>query len=240
MRPTSIPWLATLLAVSSLALPLNDAVDTLPVQTPPSPATLPRLAIYYQTTHDAVTGRPISMLPLITEKHIALTHLIVCTLHDATKGREVEFYNAQFYNGFGDMASTEGFDSVVAAGYDPRRIMAGQVTTPENGWQWTPFDELARTMGELRRKYGEIGGIMGWEYFNGKPGGEAKPWEWAQQITAILRPNKPVGLRVTREDAARLDAAWATSVSGRDTGNTSVAGADNLKPDVDYWAMVSE
>lgn len=378
MRPAIIPWLATLLAVSSLALPLDDAVDTLPVQAPSSPsANLPRLAIYYQTTHDAATGRPISMLPLITEKHIALTHLIVCTLHvranrdiylndfppdhprfatvwaeaailresgvrvvamvggaaegsfaadtldapdgsplferaygqlrgalrrfglqgldvdveqpmsqrgiarlvrrlradfgphftitmapvasaltkaawpnlsgfsyreleEATESREVEFYNAQFYNGFGDMASTEGFDSVVAAGYDPRRIVAGQVTTPENGAQWTPFDQLAGTMGDLRRKYGEIGGIMGWEYFNGKPGGEAKPWEWAQQITAILRPNKPVRLRVTREDAARLDAAWATSVAGRGSGNASVAGADDLKPDVDYWAMVSE
>ncbi|KAL8382166.1 hypothetical protein RB595_006108 [Gaeumannomyces hyphopodioides] len=375
MKSTLIPWLAALLAAPSLSRPLDDdAVGTLPVQAP-STAGLPRLAIYYQTTHDAATGRPISMLPLITEQHIALTHLIVCTLHvraarelylndyppdhprfatvwaeaavlrasgvrvvamvggaaegsfdadtldapdgsplferaygqlrdalrrfglqgldvdveqpmsqrgvarlvrrlradfgpdftitlapvatalttrawpnlsgfsyrelEATSGRDVEFYNAQFYNGFGDMADTDMFDSVVEAGYDPRRIVAGQVTTPANGAQWTPFDQLARTMGKLQRKYGEVGGIMGWEYFNGKPGGEAKPWEWAQQITAILRPDKHVQLKVTRDDAARLEAAWATSVAGRVDGNASLAGGDDLKPDVNYWAMVS-
>ncbi|EJT78261.1 chitinase 3 [Gaeumannomyces tritici R3-111a-1] len=377
MKPTLIPWLAALLlllAAPSLSRPLDDAADTLPVRAPS--ISLPRLAIYYQTTHDATTGRPISMLPLVTEQHIALTHLIVCTLHvradrelylndfppshprfatvwaeaavlrdsgvrvvamvggaaegsfaadtldapegsplferaygqlrdalrrfglqgldvdveqpmsqrgaarlvgrlradfgpeftitmapvasalttrewpnlsgfsyrelEATSGRDVEFYNAQFYNGFGDMIDTGAFDSVVAAGYDPRRIVAGQVTTPDNGAQWTPFDQLARTMGELRRKYGEVGGIMGWEYFNGKPGGQAKPWEWAQQITAILRPGKQVQLRVTRDDAARLEAAWATSVAGKVSGNASLAGGDDVKPDVDYWAMVSE
>lgn len=40
----------------------------------------PRLSIYFQTTHDAL-GNPISMLPLIQEQGIALTHLIVCSLH---------------------------------------------------------------------------------------------------------------------------------------------------------------
>ncbi len=40
----------------------------------------PRLVIYYQTTHDS-NNNPISMLPLITEKNIALTHLIVCSFH---------------------------------------------------------------------------------------------------------------------------------------------------------------
>lgn len=40
----------------------------------------PRLSIYFQTTHDAL-GQPISMLPLIQEQNIALTHLIVCSLH---------------------------------------------------------------------------------------------------------------------------------------------------------------
>lgn len=41
---------------------------------------LPRLVIYFQTTHDG-SGTPISVLPLVTEKNIALTHLIVCSFH---------------------------------------------------------------------------------------------------------------------------------------------------------------
>jgi len=28
---------------------------------------------------------------------------------------------------------------------------------------------------------------MGWEYFNGRPGGKERPWEWAQAMTRILR-----------------------------------------------------
>ena len=28
---------------------------------------------------------------------------------------------------------------------------------------------------------------MGWEYFNGRPGGKERPWEWAQEMTKILR-----------------------------------------------------
>ena len=37
-------------------------------------------------THDSRTGAPISMLPLITEKRIALTHLIVCSFHINANG----------------------------------------------------------------------------------------------------------------------------------------------------------
>ncbi|KAJ2984341.1 hypothetical protein NQ176_g28 [Zarea fungicola] len=43
-------------------------------------SSLPRLVVYFQTTHDQ-NGNPISMLPLINEKGIALTHLIVCSFH---------------------------------------------------------------------------------------------------------------------------------------------------------------
>ncbi|KAI6461008.1 hypothetical protein MCOR17_006495 [Pyricularia oryzae] len=365
-------------ATQSLALPIDDgqaanatsaAADLLGV----SP--LPRLAIYFQTTHSSATGRPISMLPLVTEKGIALTHLYVCTLHvnydgeihlndfppgharfatlwreaavlrrsgvrvmamvggaaegsfsrrtldapdgdpnfekyygqlrdvlrdfglqgldvdveqpmslrgavrlvrrlredfgpdfvltqapvgtalsrggtpnlsgfsyrdlDQAVGGSIEFYNAQFYNGFGDMATTAAYDSVVAAGWDPRRIVAGQITTPANGQQFVPFDQLRRTMDELRARYGEIGGIMGWEYFNGKPGGESEPWEWAQEITAILRPDVPTVLTVSQADADELDEAWAVSVAAQPVMALGTAGVDPETPDVDYQAMVN-
>lgn len=382
--------LFSLFAASTIALPFDDArpADSLQVE-PVSRRQVPfvpRLAIYYQTTHSSSTGRPISVLPLITEKGIALTHLYVCTLHinfdgvihlndfppgnprfttlwqeaeilrnsgvkvmammggassgsftnrtldapdgdpnfekyygqlrdvlrdyrlqgldidveqpmtlrgalrlvrrlradfgpdftitqapvasaltrrgtpnlsgfsyqdlDAAVGGSIEYYNAQFYNGFGDMSTTTAFDSVIAAGWDPKRIVAGQITTPDNGGQFVPFDQLKRTMTELRAKYGEVGGIMGWEYFNGKPGGESEPWEWAQQITAILRPNFPAKLTVTKNDADRLDAAWAASVAADATPDFGDVEADRPgtlgvnepqvdKPDVDYQAMVN-
>lgn len=65
---------AALLASFGFPLPVQDA-STLAVY-----PELPRLVIYFQTTHDSA-GNPISMLPLITELDIALTHLIVCSFH---------------------------------------------------------------------------------------------------------------------------------------------------------------
>ena len=54
---------------------LLGAVMAAPTQ-PRQSSELPRLVLYYQTTHDS-NGRPVSILPLVTEKHIALTHLVV-------------------------------------------------------------------------------------------------------------------------------------------------------------------
>lgn len=63
MKP--VYFVASLLGVAM-------AVPTQPRQS----SELPRLVLYYQTTHDS-NGRPVSILPLVTEKHIALTHLVV-------------------------------------------------------------------------------------------------------------------------------------------------------------------
>lgn len=75
MKLSAVSSILTLLASSGSALPVQDASS---VAVNPE---LPRLVIYFQTTHDKATGEPISMLPLITELDIALTHLIVCSFH---------------------------------------------------------------------------------------------------------------------------------------------------------------
>lgn len=329
---------------------------------------LPRLVIYYQTTHDT-SGNPISMLPLITEKNISLTHLIICSFHinlgsevhlndyppdhphfttvwteaailasagvkimgmiggaaagsftaqtldapvnstafehyygqlrdiirlynlqgmdldveqsmsqagitrlvnrlyqdfgpdflitlapvasalrnggnlsgfdyedlETAAGSQIAFYNAQFYNGFGSMTSTAAFDSVISNGWKPAKVVVGQITTPDNGGQYVSFDVLNRTMVQLRAKYGEIGGIMGWEYFNSQPGGTKEPWEWAQEMTKILRPAGKVDLRITEEIALALGEAWSRSVV-RDVSGVM---DDGRAPNVDYLAMVN-
>ncbi|TFK97364.1 endo-N-acetyl-beta-D-glucosaminidase precursor [Pterulicium gracile] len=368
--------LFSVITVPSLARPLSDYhggqlannATTLPIET--APTDLPRLAIYYQTTHTQATGGdPISILPLIAEKGIALTHIYICTFHvryndvihlndfppdnarfttlwqevevlrnsgikvmgmvggasagsfttrtldapegdtnfekhylqlrdvlrrynlqgldidveqrmslngmlrlvrrlrsdfgpdfiitqapvgtalmpsgspnlsgfpyrqlEDTVGGDIAYYNAQLYNGFGTLFDTRSFDSVVSAGYDPKKIVAGQITTPANGGSFVPFEQLKATMNALVQKYGQIGGIMGWEYFNGMPGGTSEPWEWAQQITLILRPNFPARLIVTEGDARKLDEAWEVSVGG---DGASVAEGEG-KPD--YRAMIN-
>ena len=74
MRLSVLSSVLTLLASLGSPLPVQDASS---VAVYPE---LPRLVIYFQTTHDSA-GDPISMLPLITELDIALTHLIVCSFH---------------------------------------------------------------------------------------------------------------------------------------------------------------
>lgn len=284
---------------------------------------LPRLVIYYQTTHDSL-GRPISMLPLITENQIALTHLIVCSFHvnsggnlhlndyppdtplfyalwnetrimqaagvkvmgmvggaapgsfsrhtldntdirifaayysqlrDAIAtykldgmcldveermsqqgiarlvrqlrhdfgpdfiitlapvasaflqtngglsgfsyrrleydvGGDIRFYNTQFYNGFGTVASAGTYDRIVALGWPPAKIVVGQLTSPENGSGFVPHAQLNQTINTLRSRYGEIGGIMGWEYFNSYPGGPARPWYVQYSRATVQYPGR--------------------------------------------------
>lgn len=275
-------------AIGLLGLLLVSAAPTKPTTL----SELPRLAIYFQTTHDA-QGLPVSLLPLVTEKHIALTHLIVGALHvgasntirlndhepsdarfatlwnetrvlqaagvkvlgmvgggagdsfdghtldagdpaaarrldgldldvecrmsqagiarlvrrlradfgrdfvvtlaptaralavrgddaisgfdyaalERAEGRQIDFYNAQFYNGHGDPRTTEHYETIVEAGWSPRRIVMSLLTGPAHGERWfVPFDTLNRTVRALRAKYGEIGGIACWEYFNSYAG----------------------------------------------------------------------
>ncbi|KAK4466130.1 endo-N-acetyl-beta-D-glucosaminidase precursor [Cladorrhinum samala] len=342
---------------------------------------LPRLVIYYQTTHDPL-GRPISMLPLVTEMGISLTHLIVSSFHinrggvihlndsppqkpmfytlwnetqvlqsagvkvlgmlggaaagsfsthtldgdgasfefyygqlygvlkayqldgldidveqgmtqagisrfvrrlrrdfgpdfvitlspvatalrggsnlsgfsyltlEKQLGREIAFYNAQFYNGFGSMNKTDEFDRIIKFGWNPQKIVVGQVTAPVNGYGHVPFKNFNATIAALRRKYGHesIGGVMGWEYFNSGPVGVAAPWRWAQIMTAILRPRSRVDLRITTHKAKGLAQAWMESASSEVTLRTSSGGlvsamvsnhGDENLPTVDYMAMVN-
>ncbi|KAI5461538.1 family 18 glycoside hydrolase [Mariannaea sp. PMI_226] len=49
-----------------------------PLPTPPG--SLPRIVTYYQTHHDS-SGKPISVLPFITQPGISVTHLIVAAIH---------------------------------------------------------------------------------------------------------------------------------------------------------------
>ncbi|EHK18477.1 glycoside hydrolase family 18 protein [Trichoderma virens Gv29-8] len=346
-----------MLATLSLASPVKNLRA--------EPTDLPRLIVYFQTTHDQ-NNNPISMLPLINEKGIALTHLIVCSFHinqggvvhlndfppddphfytlwnetitmkqagvkvmgmvggaapgsfnsatlDSTnsttfehyygqlrdtitnfqlegmdldveqpmsqagitrlvarlradfgpdflitlapvasalenssnlsgfnyntlrtaQGSNIAWYNTQFYSGFGSMQSTSDYDRIVANGYTPDTVVAGQLTTPE-GAGWIPTSNLNTTIISLVNKYGQIGGVMGWEYFNSLPGGTSEPWEWAQIVTEILRPNLVPDLRITQEDADRLQSAYAASVKATGKDKSFVK-----KPSVDYNAMVN-
>jgi hypothetical protein len=85
-------------------------------------------------------------------------------------GKEIGWYNTQFYCGWGDAGRTEWYDAIIAAGWKPEKVVLGVVTNPANGAGHVGIQKLADNCKRLRQKYGNIGkgfgGLMGWEYFN--------------------------------------------------------------------------
>ena len=106
---------------------------------------------------------------------------------EVLRGGSIAWYNAQFYNGWGSVATGAQYDAIVARGFPPQKVLVGLVTNPENGSGWVPFELLRVVLDYLKRRYGRnFGGVMGWEYFNSLPGGKDRPWEWAEWMTAAL------------------------------------------------------
>jgi hypothetical protein len=158
-----------------------------------------------------------------------------------TNGGDIAFYNAQFYSGFGSMSSPTDYNNIVSNGFSPAKVVAGQLTSPSNGYGYIPYEKLNATVISLRDKYGQIGGVMGWEYFNSQPGGTAKPWEWAQIMTEILRPNSVPFLQITQTDASRLHQALVDSIEGHMELVSTLADsrfAYDSNPPIDYYSMV--
>ncbi|KAH8590987.1 glycoside hydrolase superfamily [Bisporella sp. PMI_857] len=106
---------------------------------------------------------------------------------EVMRGRQIAWYNTQFYCGWGDISKTDGFDFMVARGWPAQKIVIGMVTNPGNGSGWVPFEILQEVFITLKQRYPNFGGVMGWEYFNSLPGDRAAPWQWAAFMTKNVR-----------------------------------------------------
>ncbi|KAI4638594.1 hypothetical protein J4E93_009895 [Alternaria ventricosa] len=85
-------------------------------------------------------------------------------------GKEIAWYNTQFYCGWGDALTTAWYDTIIAAGWKPEKIVMGVVTNEANGSGYVDVGRLAVVAQQLRQSYYKVGkgfgGMMGWEYFN--------------------------------------------------------------------------
>ena len=106
---------------------------------------------------------------------------------EVMRGKQIAWYNTQFYCGWGDMSKTEGFDFMVSRGWPAQKIVIGLVTNPGNGNGWVPFEILQEVLITLKDRYPGLGGVMGWEYFNSLPGDKTAPWQWAAFMTKSIR-----------------------------------------------------
>ncbi|KAI8931513.1 hypothetical protein NX059_011173 [Plenodomus lindquistii] len=169
-EPTSLPTITRLISRLRLDFGPHFLITLAPVATAllPDPNIAPHLRPPRPMLASGPTPNPL---------HPTLPHLsgfsypeLECSVY----GKEVSWYNTQFYCGWGDAGGTQWYDAIVSAGWDPWRVVLGVVTNPGNGAGHVSIPRLKETCARLRNKYDGggggrgtgFGGVMGWEYFN--------------------------------------------------------------------------
>ncbi|KAJ7169062.1 endo-beta-N-acetylglucosaminidase [Mycena crocata] len=103
-------------------------------------------------------------------------------------GDKIDWYNAQFYSGFGTFFPDTQYIKIIdfGSGLDPNRLVASVLTSPDNGGGYISPDQVVSSVKDLSAKYGfNFGGVNGWEYFNSNPN-RTEPWQWAEMMAAAM------------------------------------------------------
>ena len=109
-------------------------------------------------------------------------------------GDYVAWYNTQFYNGWGSVQGMADMERIVERGWDLNKVVLGTLTNSGNGNGWVEAKRVGAVLRECSRRYGCVGGVMGWEYFNAVVGGSiaedtaGSPWRWAHVMGEALWP----------------------------------------------------
>ena len=105
-------------------------------------------------------------------------------------GPDISFYNAQFYNGWGDLHVTNNYHNIVESGlFNPLKVTAFTLTNPDSpGFEgFVPLSDQLEVVGALAQQYGaQFGGVAGRDYWNSLPGGTEEPWIWAKLMQAAM------------------------------------------------------
>ncbi|HEX3643150.1 MAG TPA: glycosyl hydrolase family 18 protein [Ktedonobacteraceae bacterium] len=101
-------------------------------------------------------------------------------------GSKIAWFNTQFYNGFGSLASTSDYNSAISNGFPPDKVVAGMLGNSHDGRGYVEMNQIAKTVKLLARKYTNFGGVFSWEYFDTMPGGTANPQLWSQLMIQTM------------------------------------------------------
>ncbi|KAK4219212.1 chitinase [Rhypophila decipiens] len=145
---------------------------------------------------------------------------------EVLRGGRIDWYNAQFYCGWGDCSNPVMYEMILLRGWKAEKVVVGLVTNPENGGGYVPWEGLGNVLPLLVGRHARFGGVMGWEYFNSLPGGRERPWEWARCMTGLVR-----GRRVVNEEE---EGGQNGSGGMSETGNGK--GTDMVEADADAEA----
>lgn len=133
-----------------------------------------------------ITLAPVATALLVGQPHLSGKEFDYRVL-EATRGHEIAWYNTQFYNGWGDASTPFWYETIIATGWKPEKVVVGLLTNPSNGGSgYVAHPQLESSLQTMRARHPTLGGVMGWEYFNALPGGAERPWEWAAHISRML------------------------------------------------------
>lgn len=101
-------------------------------------------------------------------------------------GKLFNWYNTQFYDGWGDASSTSSYDAIISAGWDASRIVMGVLTSGGEGSGYDSLSTLSSTISSLKSSYSDFGGISGWEYGGAGSSDNDDPDQWVAAISSAL------------------------------------------------------
>jgi chitinase len=101
-------------------------------------------------------------------------------------GGQINWYNAQFYCGWGDLSDSSGYDAVLGNGFAASRVVAGTVTNPANCSGYVDPATLASTVRSLVAAHQDFAGVAGWEYFDSVGVDGGGPASWYQNVRNAL------------------------------------------------------
>jgi len=111
-------------------------------------------------------------------------------------GSSINWYNTQFYCGWGDITSTTDYDCIIANGFPANKVVVLVSTNSTNAPPAYLQPQLSEYLMAIRVKHPSLGGAAGWEYFNAEVTGSSTnlPWEWLQAVKNAVSRQKTGGL----------------------------------------------
>lgn len=104
-------------------------------------------------------------------------------------GKLVNWYNAQFYNGWGDASAQDFYNAIITMGnWKPERVVMGVLdNSADGGSGFVALETLKGVIKQLQANYPAFGCAVGWEYWNaGATDGYASPWQWVKEIGNVV------------------------------------------------------
>jgi len=148
-------------------------------------------------------------------------------------GKLVSWYNAQFYNGWGDASSTAMYDQIISeGGWAADRIVMGVLTNPGDGGSgFVNLPTLKSVFSSLGAKHAAFGCAVGWEYWAAGTGdGIQYPWMWVKELGDVIASFANVQHAEAASSSNETTASASNSSSSSSSSSSDETAADVQPP----------